>query len=274
MIEPLPIRRALAVDAISLCASGLRLVPGMLPPAVQSEILSRLLHRDLADERHMTNLHLHYDMSYTEPLEGKNSSDASMRKCQNHRSFFADDPSRTILPKDPSLHKPISIHSLLSKKLRWMTLGGQYDWTSKRYPESEHPQFPPDLAAIVAAIFPDVQAQAAIVNSYSLGDILSVHRDVSESCDVPLVSISFGCDALFLIGHDDEQDGEIIRLRSGDVLYMGGHSRFAWHAVPRIIGNTCPEWLQDWPAENDNFEQWRGWMKGKRINFNIRQMNE
>lgn len=257
-------------------------MPGLLPPAVQTEVLSRLLHRDLADERHTTNLHLHYDVTYPGSSlgDGERSLNVNTRNDHEHRSFFADYPARTILPKDPSLHKPITIHTLLSKKLRWMTLGGQYDWTSKIYPALEHPQFPPDLTDLVAAIFPDVHAQAAIVNSYSTGDILSVHRDVSESCDVALVSISFGCDALFLIGHDDEQDGEIIRLRSGDVVYMGGKSRFAWHAVPRTIADTCPEWLQAWPAANEpspqgaDFEQWRGWMGGKRINFNIRQMKE
>ena len=148
-----------------------------------------------------------------------------------------------------------------------------------------------------------MEPEAAIVNLYSPGDTLSMHRDVSEQCDTGLVSVSIGCDAIFVIGLDGlasqqegeddpsemgcEQDGDgdneelgtrviALRLRSGDAVYMTGASRFAWHGVPKIISGTCPVWLKDWPAEEgmDRFEAWRGWMEGKRINLNVRQMFE
>lgn len=60
---------------------------------------------------------------------------------------------------------------------------------------------------------------------------------------------------------------------------MSGESRFAWHGVPQIVKGTCPEYLEEWPAERDGdvgvrgeFAEWRGWMGGKRVNLNVRQM--
>lgn len=142
-----------------------------------------------------------------------------------------------------------------------------------------------------------MRAEAAICNLYSPGDTLSLHRDVSEECDAPLVSISLGCEAIFICGLEslDEEEGNArvaaIRLRSGDAVVMSGESRYAWHGVPKVLEGTCPDFLRDWPAEenptsmpiqgaaedDDNekksqYEQWRGWMAGKRVNLNVRQM--
>ena len=67
----------------------------------------------------------------------------------------------------------------------------------------------------------------------------------------------------------------VLRLKSGDAVLMSGESRFAWHGVPKVVEGTCPEWMKGWPWEGDEggkFERWRGWMSGKRINLNVRQM--
>lgn len=128
-----------------------------------------------------------------------------------------------------------------------------------------------------------MKAEAAIVNLYSPGDTLSLHRDVSEECDKPLVSISLGCDGIFVAGLEGE-DGEgrprvaVMRLESGDVVLMSGESRYAWHGVPRVLAGTCPEWMRSWPVlegedgEGGEFAGWEGWMAGKRVNLNVRQM--
>ena len=126
-----------------------------------------------------------------------------------------------------------------------------------------------------------MKAEAAIVNLYSPGDTLSLHRDVSEECGAPLVSISLGCDGIFVVGLDpldgDEPRIATVRLRSGDAVLMSGESRYAWHGVPKVLKGTCPKWMEDWPAQKGGedgggFEEWKGWMKGKRINLNVRQM--
>lgn len=143
----------------------------------------------------------------------------------------------------------------LGRKLRWLTLGGQYDWTHKRYP-LENPPFPADIAAFIHGLFPEMIAEAAIVNVYRPGDTLSMHRDVSEECERGLVSISLGCDGIFVVGMGSESDGNeksfVVRLHSGDAVFMTGPSRFAWHGVPQILPDTCPEWLRPWPATVDS----------------------
>lgn len=77
----------------------------------------------------------------------------------------------------------------------------------------------------------------------------------------------------------------LLRIRSGDVVVMSGESRWAWHGVPKIFADGCPKELANWPdvatdhnhVETENLsreglEKWKGWMKSKRINLNIRQM--
>ncbi|RFU81092.1 alkylated dna repair [Trichoderma arundinaceum] len=123
---------------------------------------------------------------------------------------------------------------------------------------------------------------------------MMMHRDVSEETDKGLVSLSFGCDCLFMIApshgpHEEEREGEesgqqkgddkkylLLRLRSGDAIYMTKESRYAWHGVPKVMKGTCPDYLADWPAggESGEFDEWKGWMQSKRINLNVRQMRE
>ena len=64
-------------------------------------------------------------------------------------SYFATSASDlTFHPKDPSVHKPFKTHQYLTKKLRWITLGGQYDWTNKVYPDGPPPAFPTDIKCL------------------------------------------------------------------------------------------------------------------------------
>ncbi|KAM3534231.1 hypothetical protein MY4038_002471 [Beauveria bassiana] len=271
---------------------GLLVVPALVPPAVQKAVLERMLHRDLSNPDHQTNLHLHYHLPYP---SGETT---------NARSLFALAPTAPALftPRDPSVHKPLTPQQVLSRRLHWVTLGGQYDWTARVYPARPPPAFPADLARFLGALFPATDAQAAIVNLYTPGDTMMMHRDVSELTDKGLVSLSFGCDGLFMIAPnkvatatatttkttttttdegkaaaaaDDEKDYLLLRLRSGDAIYMTQESRCAWHGVPKIVPGTCPEYLENWPAQEDGqFSAWEGWMKTKRINLNVRQMQD
>lgn len=264
---------------------GLLLVPGLVPEHNQFDLLSRLLHRDLADQRHHTNVHLHHLLPYqaTKPRNTCHSKDGNA-------SFFSMSPHSPELfdPIDHTSHKALTVTQFLNRKLRWMTLGGQYNWTEKKYPAESAPSFPEDIADFVHCIFPNVKPEAAILNVYTPGDTLSVHRDVSEESDNELVSISFGCDGIFVVGLDSEKGEEpkcaVVRLRSGDAVVMSGPARFAWHGVPQVIRNNCPLLLGDWPAMmndesttcvgEDPYEAWRGWLSNKRINLNIRQIRD
>ena len=264
-------RRLESASVLYLTLVGLFILPSLLPPTVQIALLNKLLHRDLANPVHQTNLDLHYHLRETP----QQPEEATSLGCDT--SFFAIDHGHIFTPKDSTIHKPLSAEQALGKKLRWMTLGGQYDWTTKRYPLEAPPRFPEDIGHFLKGLFPDVDAQAAIVNLYSPGDTLSVHRDVSEECDRGLISLSIGCEGIFILGNDDGSQTAAVRLRSGDAVLMTGASRFAWHAVPKVIPDTCPEWLRDWPSITEatpGYGKWRGWMKSKRINVNVRQMSD
>lgn len=282
---------------------GLHIIPSLVPPKTQLHLLDCLLHRDLSNPQHKTNVHAHYNVQYPpfkpSACREQGTSEAFEESYHHetkpkHASFFtlARDTRLLFQPKDPKLHKPLAVSKFLERKLRWVTLGGQYDWTDKMYPVEPAPAFPRDIADLLAGMFPGMKAEAAIVNLYTPGDTLSVHRDVSEDCDRGLVSISLGCDGIFIVATSVERDdGEtsvkhlVLRLRSGDAVYMSGPSRFAWHGVPQVIGGTCPDWLCSWPAktatdknmtvdDSDAYEPWRDWMETKRINLNVRQIND
>lgn len=242
----------------NLILVGFFIYRSLFPAEVQLELLNKLLHRDLSNSEHNTNVHLHYDMT----------------DVQNGQTLFGMNTAFLIEPLDPTIHKRITVQRMLEKKLRWVTLGGQYDWTAKVYPDQTPPPFPQDIGDLLQAIFPDVDPQAAILNLYSPGDTLSVHRDVSEECDRGLISVSIGCDALFLLGNTDGTRTATVKLRSGDAILMSGSARHAWHAVPKILANTCPREIAYWPSKEEGVEygEWAGWLNNKRINLNVRQM--
>ncbi|KKA29860.1 hypothetical protein TD95_000417 [Thielaviopsis punctulata] len=264
---------------------GLHIVPDLIPLPAQKIILDRVVHRDLSNPEHQTNLHLHYNVPYPQASDGSPGS------------FFGykPDSGTRFLPKDPAVHKPLTIQQVLNRRLSWMTLGGQFDWTNRIYPGTVPPDFPQDIGGFLHAMFPQTIAQAAIVNFYRPGDTMMMHRDVSEKTDRGLISLSIGCDSLFMIAPNgvdwevEEAKGSeqnyvdkkfvLLRIRSGDVVYMTEESRYAWHGVPKVIRGSCPEALQEWPAqakqedrEGDEYEAWRGWMRNKRVNINVRQM--
>ena len=265
--------------------SGLLILPDLVPERAQRELLSKLLHRDLANQDHRTNVHLHHLL----PYEATNARHNSLSTAE-YPSFFNISPisSEVFLPIDDANHKALTVSQFLNRKLRWMTLGGQYNWTEKKYPIESVPSFPEDISAFICHLFPTMKPEAAILNVYAPGDTLSVHRDVSEESDNDLVSISLGCDGIFVVGLDFEKCGEpkcvSLRLHSGDAVVMSGHARFAWHGVPQVVRDSCPLSLRDWPAIADDetinrvaerpYEAWRGWMSNKRVNLNIRQMQD
>ena len=273
--------------------SGLLLIQSLLPKQTQWALLSRLLHDALADRRHKTNVNAHYDLPYDLLGTGKNTETthggASTQMQRARSSFFSISPNSKdlIQPLNSTIHKPYTLSQFLCKKLRWIDLGGQYDWTEKIYHTENAPPFPSDIAKLLRSFFPNTHSEVAIVNVYSPGDTLSIHRDVSETSTNGLISVSLGCDGIFIVGlkgEDGQMNNVAIRLRSGDAIYMSRSARYAWHGVPQIIPGTCPAYLSDWPAKSpskmapvevkeSNYEAWRGWMSTKRINLNIRQLN-
>ncbi|EPX71121.1 alkB protein [Schizosaccharomyces octosporus yFS286] len=238
---------------------GLIILKDCVSPDLQKYLLKEIMFEQLQDSKNKTNLSPFYKL----PLE----TDSIWRRYHDGREC---DLIEGIPPT-----KPATVERLIQKKLRWVTLGEQYDWTEKVYPDPAlSPPFPTRLASFVEDLvqsytdYPKWKAEAAIVNFYSPSDTLSAHVDRSEEdLTLPLISLSIGLDCIYLIGGSSRSEVPMaLRLHSGDVVIMTGPSRQAFHAVPKILASTIPSYLL---TESD---QWNRWIQTKRVNFNIRQV--
>ena len=100
------------------------------------------------------------------------------------------------------------------------------------------PSMPPALARIAATAarrFGDdkFEPDACLINRYGPGAKLSLHQDVDEEdFSFPVVSLSIGAPASFLIGGENRSDPTIaILLEEGDALVFGRTARRAYHGV-------------------------------------------
>ncbi len=153
--------------------------------------------------------------------------------------------------------------------------------------------FPPDLAALCRQVARrtgvDLEPEAAIVNYYPLGSSMGGHLDDAEhTLEKPIVSISIGCAAIFLIGGRDKTVRPTpILLRSGDAIVMSGESRYCYHGVPFILPRDFP--LVDCAADavsssgsdeppaaegSAQAERVREFLRVGRININVRQVRK
>lgn len=193
-----------------------------------------------------------------------------------------------LTPEELARQRPMTGPELFDK-LRWITLGYDYNWSTKLYEASRSPfpenlfEFGMDLARVFG--FPGYTAEAGFVNYYRYGDTLTGHTDRSEmDFSLPLISASFGNTAVFLIGDQTKDTTPVaLFLRSGDVVVMEQESRTAFHGVPRIVEGTCPPHLQ--PSrkrgydsetlgddDGDHDREVLEYMRGVRINMNVRQV--
>lgn len=96
-------------------------------------------------------------------------------------------------------------------------------------------------------------AQSGIFNVYRCRSKLPMggHVDDMERTHAhPVVSMSLGCTAIFLLGGatKDVRPTPIV-LRSGDVMILSGGCRLAFHGVARVFADTCPATLFGAPAD-------------------------
>ncbi|KAG9445963.1 hypothetical protein H6P81_012091 [Aristolochia fimbriata] len=176
--------------------------------------------------------------------------------------------------------------SLLLRKLRWSTLGLQFDWSKRNYdvrlPHNKIPDTLCQLAKKLArpAMSEGVQFQpeAAIVNYFSSGDMLGGHLDDMEAdWSKPIVSISLGCKAVFLLGGKAREDSPAAMfLRSGDVVLMAGQARECFHGIPRIFTEEEDAEVSSLASQFQKPEDqlfFAEYIRTSRININIRQVH-
>lgn len=101
--------------------------------------------------------------------------------------------------------------------------------------------FPADLSwlcrNVASAVHMPFEPEAAIVNFYPVSATMGGHLDDAEhTMDKPIVSISIGRPALFLLGGRVKSvKPTSVLLESGDIVVMGRESRFSYHGVPLIL---------------------------------------
>ena len=76
------------------------------------------------------------------------------------------------------------------------------------------------------------------MNYYNIKSLMGGHRDeLEEALDKPVVSLSVGLPAVFLLGGKNKEDQPVvpILIRAGDVMCLGGDTRLNYHAMARVI---------------------------------------
>jgi DNA alkylation damage repair protein AlkB len=192
------------------------------------------------------------------------------------------------------------------RKLSWATMGYHYDWNTRSYNEkakSPMPKLLERIAEIFAATSllvdgqdPCFTASASIVNFYTPKSMMGGHRDdLEHALDKPIVSISLGRPAVFLLGGNTKDDQPVVAIlvRPGDVMMMGGASRLRYHGMARLLPTTglpsvekdrVPDWDLQLSAkslgkeaelsqfEEDDRRALASFLEQHRININVRQV--
>ncbi len=109
----------------------------------------------------------------------------------------------------------------------------------------------PEMPAILADLAHDAAARggfagfapdACLINTYEPGARMGLHQDRDErDFSHPIVSVSLGLDAIFLIGGPKRADPtRPLPLGDGDVLVFGGPARRMFHGVRPLKAGHHP----------------------------------
>lgn len=134
--------------------------------------------------------------------------------------------------------KPMSVRMTAAGRLGWVIRAGRYGYAD-RHPQTDAawPPIPDRVLAVWRAVsgWPG-DPDCCLINWHGPGARMGLHRDADEGeFAAPVVSISLGDPALFRLGGlDRAEPTRSFRLRSGDVLILGGPSRLVYHGVDRI----------------------------------------
>lgn len=145
-------------------------------------------------------------------------------------------------PHMPRTGRPFSVRMTNLGVLGWVSDRKGYRYQAT-HPETglPWPPIPGDLLRIwrlLSAYAHD--PQACLVNYYSEGARMGLHRDEDEEdFSAPVLSISLGDTAMFRLGGPERSARtRLIKLSSGDVLLLAGPSRLSYHGIDRIIPGT------------------------------------
>ncbi len=148
-----------------------------------------------------------------------------------------------FIPAMPRTGKEMSVRMTNCGALGWVTdkeRGYRYQPT---HPVTGNP-WPPVPDALLR-LWETVSGyphppEACLVNFYASTAKMGLHQDRDESeLTAPVVSVSLGDECLFRVGGTGRGERTVsFRLKSGDVVILGGEGRLAYHGVDRIYPST------------------------------------
>jgi DNA alkylation damage repair protein AlkB len=258
-----PISKDAKLFTLSGCQmpSGFYVMTGALSTELQLDIAERAVE-EYSQSAHTNLTNLHLQSKIESESKSKSSLDSSVEVKNEDEPLQANNGHQVQATSVESCEEALEqLRNLWRrsvrecndfrsfKKLRWASLGYHYDWTCRMYKENAKSPFPENLSQICQSLASSVglriKPEAGIVNYYPTNAQMCGHLDDAEHCmDEPIISISLGRSAIFLLGGRTKGVSPIpILLRSGDVVIMSGESRYCYHGVPAIF-----------PLEDDPFD--------------------
>jgi len=146
-------------------------------------------------------------------------------------------------PTMPRTGKPFSVHMTNAGPLGWVSDKSGYRYQTL-HPDTAEPW--PSMPQALLDLWQEVASykalpEACLINVYDKPKArMGLHVDGDEDdMTAPIVSVSLGDNALFRIGGLRRTDPtSSVELRSGDVIVMGGVSRWAYHGIDRVQQGT------------------------------------
>lgn len=137
--------------------------------------------------------------------------------------------------------KPLSVRMTSAGSLGWTTDRAGYRYEPKHPSGVDWPPIPKALFRLWDAVSGcETPPDSCLVNFYEPSAKMGMHQDKDEAgFNYPVVSVSLGDEALFRVG-GTTRGGKTLshRLRSGDVVVLGGEARLAYHGIDRIYPGT------------------------------------
>jgi DNA oxidative demethylase len=162
---------------------------------------------------------------------------------------LADDVRRTLEEAPlfqqtmPRTGAPLSVKMSNAGEFGWVSdrEGGYRYQTTHPRTGRRWPPIPPRLLKVWSDLTGEPRPpNLCLINFYDSEARLGLHQDRGESSlDAPVVSISLGDDATFVLGGlSRKAPVRRLLLRSGDVVWFGGPSRLIFHGVEGTAPGT------------------------------------
>ncbi len=157
------------------------------------------------------------------------------------RTIVAEAP--LYIPAMPKTGKEMSVRMTNCGSLGWVTdkeRGYRYQAIHPAT-QKQWPAIPQRLLTLWNKVGDfALPPEACLVNFYAETAKMGLHQDRDEQNLVaPVVSLSLGDTCLFRFGGTERNDKtQSIKLKSGDVIVLGGEGRLAFHGVDRIYPGT------------------------------------